>query len=147
MNKKPLFFVSLVTLFLISVPLFAQDNNAWQPMYLQVSGANVMNGVEADFQLNKCGGEDVVYIKYINTNGYDVKLQWYNAVFTTDLKWVTKNGEENKKSLVLSSRNELKGTCVDNRQAVLVVKLSDFIANKENFKRFNTSELLVTPVQ
>jgi hypothetical protein len=147
MNKRLLLLLSFFTLVFSSVNLFSQDKNSWQPMYLMVSGANVMDGVEANFQLNTCGVDDVVYIKFNNSNSYDVKLEWYDAVFTTDLKWVTKNGEGNKKSLILSKKNELKGACVDNKQAVLVVKLSDFIGNKENFKRFHTSELTVTPIQ
>lgn len=147
MNKKSLFYVPILTLFFMSVKLFAQDNATWQPVYLQVTGANVLDGVEAHFQLNKCGAEDVVYIKFNNTNTYDVKLDWFNAVFTSELKWITKSGAENKKSIVLSSKKEIKGACVDNTQAVLVVKLTDFVSNKESFKRFYTSELIVTPVQ
>ena len=106
-----------------------------------------MDGVEASFQLNKCGTEDVVYIKFNNRNAYDVKLEWYNAVFTTDLKWITKNGEGNKKSLILPSNKEFVANCGDEKYAVLVVKLSDFVGSKESFKRFHTSELTVTPVQ
>jgi hypothetical protein len=147
MNKRLLLFLSFFALTVFSVNVFSQDKNSWQPMYLMVSGLNVMDGVEANFQLNTCGSENVVYIKFSNRNSYDVKLEWYDAVFTTELKWITQNGEGNKRHLVLPSKNEFKGSCADNKEAVLVVKLADFVANKENFKRFHTSELTVTPIQ
>lgn len=147
MNKRLFLFLPLFALMLFSANVFSQDKNPWQPMYLMVSGLNVMDGVEANFQLNTCGSEDVVYIKFNNRNSYDVKLEWYDAVFTNELKWITQNGEGNKRRLVLLSKNELKGSCVDSKESVLIVKLKDFVENKEKFKRFHTSELTVTPIQ
>ena len=104
MNKKILFFILLLLVVLFFAPqnkLAAQNTSTWQPIFLQVTGGNTMDGIEASFQLNKCNGLDVVYIKFFNHNDYPVKIEWTDAVFTKELKWVNNSKGVDRKSLTL----------------------------------------------
>lgn len=123
--------------------LYAQEQNSWEPLYLLVTGHNIKDGVEGSFQVSKCAGEDVVFIKFNNRNEYPVKLEWFDAVFTQELKWIHKTGENNKKTVLLSAKTEIAGKCGSENEAILVVKMKDFIPDSNNFKRFQTSQLSV----
>ena len=143
MNKLRYLTVIAALLFLSVTQSFSQNKNAWEPVYLQVTGANTMNGIEADFQVGKCNNEDVVFIKFKNNNDYSVKLEWFDAVFTQELKWINKDGEGSRRSVEIPGKLEITGTCINKDYPQLVVKLTDFITDKKNFKRFHTSQLTV----
>lgn len=125
----------------------AQSGAEWQPIYLQVTGHNTMDGVEALFQLNSCNGEDIISIKYINHNDYAVKLEWFDAVFTQELKWINKEQAGDKKTIQLAAKEEAIGKCSNNLYAELIVKVKDFTADKKDFKRYSASRLRVSGVQ
>lgn len=139
MNKFFLFVLTVVTC--AAPPASAQ--NTWVPIHLTVAGYNTLAGVEASFQQNTCNGQDVVYIKFTNTNNYPVELTWYNAVFTQDLKWISKEDPADKKTIALSANQNLQGDCADVNTAVLIVNLSEFIPAISQFKRYGTVALNV----
>lgn len=149
MNKKIHFFILFLLVATLSAPhkLVAQNTPSWQPIFLQVTGGNTMDGVEASFQLNKCNGVDVVYVKFFNHNSYPVKIEWVDAVFTQELKWVNDAAGTNKKSLNLPANTEAKGDCSNKLYPALLVKVKDFISDKKDFKRFSASQLAVIAVQ
>ncbi|MES2593034.1 MAG: hypothetical protein V4608_14220 [Bacteroidota bacterium] len=146
-KKKYYFVLLLVWAFSGSNNVSAQNNSGWEPIYLQVTGANTMDGVEASFQMNTCNGEDVLCIKFINRNKYPVKLEWFDAVFTQELKWINKDQPENRKTITLPAETEAKGSCSSNAYPELTIKLKDFIAGKKDFKRYSASQLRVISVQ
>ncbi len=146
--KKIITKLSLL-LVLIIFSNFRADaqTSEWQPIYLQVTGANTMEGVEASFQLNTCNAEDVIYVKFINHNEYAVKLEWFDGVFSQELKWVNKEGAGDKKSITLAAKAEAKGSCLNNSNPELIVKVKDFVAGKKDVKRYSSSQLLIVPVK
>lgn len=148
MNEIKYFLIFLLTIFL-TVPhkTTAQNNSDWQPIYLQVTGVNTMDGVEASFQINTCNGADVIYIKFINHNAKPVKIEWFDAVFSQELKWHNKDQAADKKSLILSANAEVKGACSSNLYPALFVKVKDFVADKKDFKRYSASQFKVVSVQ
>lgn len=148
MNEIKYFLIFLLTIFL-TVPhkANAQNNSDWQPIYLQVTGVNTMDGVEASFQINTCNGIDIVYIKFINHNPNAVKIEWFDAVFSQELKWYNKDQAADKKSLVLSANAEAKGACSNNLYPALFVKVKDFVADKKDFKRYSASQFRVVSIQ
>ena len=148
MCKRTLFFILLTGLFFFVLPnLTAQNNSEWQPIFLQVTGANTMNGVQASFQINSCNGIDVVYVKFINHNQYPVKIEWFDGIFTQELKWIYKNSPSDKKSITLPINGEAIGDCFNNHYKELIVKLNDFVAEKKDFKRYSASQLMVIAIQ
>lgn len=144
MNKKILFFSFF--LFSISIQNIFSSNPDWQTIYLTPGGGNMMDGVEAYFQLESCNGEDVVLVKFINHNDYTVQLEWYDAVFTSSLKWINHDDERNKKILLIAPKNEVRGECTNNNPE-LVIRLKGFVVSKEDFKRYSTFQLNVLAVQ
>lgn len=106
-----------------------------------------MDGVEASFQVNTCNGVDIIYIKFINHNANAVKIEWFDAVFSQELKWNSKETPADKKSLVLSANAEVKGECSKNLYLELFVKVKDFVADKKDFKRYSASRFKVVSVQ
>lgn len=141
---------SLLVLVCFSVFLqkaFAQKKSEWEPIYLLVTGHNVMDGVEASFKLGACNGEDVVLIKFKNQNDYPVKLEWADAIFSYELKWIYRKEINAKKSISIKAKESVEGDCTIHQQPDLVVKVKDFVSNKENVKRYLTSQLIVTPIQ
>ena len=148
MNTRYQFLFSLLVLILL-VPraVNAQVASEWQPVFLQVTGDNHMDGVEASFQINACNGEDVIYVKFINHNNYPVKVEWFDAVFTQDLTWINKEQASDKKSLTIPANKEAKGECSGNLFPELYVKVKTFVAEKKNFKRYHASQLMVIAVK
>jgi hypothetical protein len=148
MKEIKYFFVFLLAIFL-TMPdrANAQNNSEWQPIYLLVTGGNTMDGVEASFQVNTCNGVDVIYIKFINHNANSVKIEWFDAVFSQELKWNNKEQPGDKKSLVLSANAEVKGECSKNLYPELFVKVKDFVVDKKDFKRYAASQFRVVSVQ
>ncbi len=148
MTNKKTILISLVIVFaFISSKIICQTNQEWQPIFLLITGDNKMDGIEASFQVNSCNGEDVVYVKFINHNPYTVKLEWFDAIFTQGLKWINKEQEKEKKSLVIAANAEVKGECSDNKYKELVVNLKNFGTDKKDVKRYSSSQLMVTSVQ
>jgi hypothetical protein len=125
----------------------AQKNSDWQPIFLLVTGANVMDGVEASFKLGTCNNEDVVFVKFINHNDYAVKLEWSDAIFNQELKWLYRTEINKRESITLAPKMEAQGEAINKKHPELIIKLKDFIVDKKNFKRYLTSQLIVTPVQ
>lgn len=142
--KKIITTIILLLVLIISptIRMNAQTND-WQPIYLLVTGANMMEGVEASFQLNTCNGEDIIYVKFINHNEYVVKLEWFDAVFTQELKWVNKEEAGDRKSITLAAKAEAKGTCLNNVNPELIIKVKDFVASKKDVKRYCSSQLMI----
>lgn len=122
------------------------QNNDWQPIYLLVTGANTMDGVEASFQLNTCNGEDIIFVKFFNHNEYPVKLEWFDGVFTQELKWVNKEQPGDKKTITLPARTEVKGDCINNPYPELIIKSKDFVISNKAVKRYSSAQLLVIAV-
>ncbi|MES2139200.1 MAG: hypothetical protein V4511_05800 [Bacteroidota bacterium] len=137
----------LLVLIICSTIRMNAQTKEWQPIYLLVTGANTMEGVEASFQLNTCNAEDVIYVKFINHNEYAVKLEWFDGVFSQELKWVNKEQAGDKKSITLAAKAEAKGTCLSNSQPELIVKVKDFVASKKDVKRYSSSQLLIVPIK
>ena len=146
-KKSPILILLFALILSPSSKVNAQTDASWQPIYLLVTGHNVMDGVEAFFQVNACNNEDIIYIKYINHNEYDVKLEWFDAVFTQELKWINKDQAADKKSLLLPSKKEVNGKCSSNLYPELSIKIKVFVADKNDFKRYSASQLHVNSVQ
>lgn len=148
MNKKKRFFIFLISLFISGTyQVHAQVNTEWQPIYLTPGGGNTIDGVEASFQVNTCNGEDIIYIKYFNHNGYSVNLEWFDAVFTQELKWINSELPDEKKSLQLPANKGIVGECSNNLYPELVIKVKKFVADKKDVKRYLASRLIVISVQ
>lgn len=141
------FLILLLVLIISSNIRVDAQTNKWQPIYLLVTGANTMEGVEASFQLNTCNGEDVIQVKFINHNEYAVKLEWFDGVFSQELKWVNKELAGDKKSITLAAKAEAQGTCLNNSNPELIIKIKDFVASKKDVKRYSSSQLLIVPMK
>lgn len=155
MNKK-IYFLILIFALILSFPqkVQAQVNSDWQLIGLTPAGYNVLDGVEALFQINVCDGKDVIYIKFINRNVYSVKVEWVDAVFTEELKWINKDNVADKKTLTIPANGEVKGECSNSTTDVLmksgkelVVEMKNFVANKKDFKRYSASFFKVIAVK
>jgi len=128
----------------ITSSVFAQTNSGWVPIHLTVSGYNMQDGVEAFFQLNKCNEEDVVFLKLINHNADAVTVEWTDAIFTKELKWVSKENATERKSLTINANETVQGDCLRIDQSKLVVKINDFIKKTDDFKLYGTTFFQVT---
>lgn len=148
MNKKNCFFIFLISLFISGTcQVHAQSITDWQPIYLTPGGGNTIDGVEASFQVNTCNGEDIIYLKYFNHNEYAVKLEWFDAIFTQELKWINNEQPDEKKSLQLRANKGIVGECSNNLYPELVIKVKKFVADKKDVKRYLASRLIVVKVQ
>ena len=148
MNTKIQFLISLVfAIFFLPHQANAQSKQEWQPIYLNIVGDNKMNGVEASYQVSTCNGEEMIYIKFVNSNNYPVKIEWFDAVFTQASTWINKEKDSDKKSLTLAAKAEAKGECSKKLYLELCVQQKNFIVDKKDFKRYMTDQLMVNAVQ
>lgn len=131
-------------LFLSISSIFAQSKAEWKPIGLTVSGKNTYSGIEAFYQLNKCNTENVVFIKFINHNTYEVVVEWQDAVFTKNLKWVKGKNEGIIKKITIEGDGVVTGDCIDINQMELVVNVNDFIGNIDDFNLFGVNSFKVS---
>jgi len=133
-------------LFLSVSSIFAQSNSEWKPIGLTASGKNMQNGVEAFYQLNKCNNENVVFIKFINHNTSGVIVEWNDAVFTKDLKWVKNEKAGMVKTITIEGGETVSGDCSGKNQNVLVVNVNDFISNIDDFNLFGINSFKASSI-
>lgn len=139
---KKILLLSFCLFLFLQYQLNAQTT--WSPIGLDVVGHNKMNGVEASYQLGTCNGNDVVFIKLINQNSFDVTVEWYPAVFTNTLTWIKKETPADKKSIDVNSGAELTGDCSASNPSLMIL-LNDFPVAVNNFIRFGTTNFTVYP--
>ena len=120
----------------------AYGQSVWEPMFLTVSGNNVVDGVEGWFQAGECQGADVVLLRFVNTNPTPVMISWNDGVFTQTLQWEKKSGTEYMKSIEIPGQTEQAGTCGE--LAELIFPLADFKLVAADFKRYTAQDLTVT---
>lgn len=133
-------------LFVISLNLFAQTNTGWLPIGLSASGKNMQNGVEAFYQLGKCNSEDIICIKFINNNNFGVNMEWNDAVFTMEHKWISNVKTEKRKCLTLGQGETVSGDCKKNKNSELRVKINEFITDIKDFNLFGLNNFKVTSI-
>lgn len=122
--------------------IIAQQQMTWTPVFLDPTGSNLSHGVEVWYQQGKCDNNDVVFVKIVNKNEFPVTVQWYNSVFTNEKKWIHR--EKELKTLKIGSGTTSTGEC--NTENVLTIKLSDFLPDASQFKRFSTTDFIVNKV-
>ncbi len=158
MNKKFYYFIlSFALAISVSQKVHSQTNPDWQLIGLTPAGYNIVDGVEALFQINICNGKDIIYVKFINHNTYSVKVEWVDAVFTEEQKWVNKDDVADKKTLTIPANGEVKGKCANsstedlkkegNMNKELVVYMKNFVADKKDFKLYSASYFKVIAVK
>jgi len=106
----------------------------------------MQNGVEAFYQLNKCNNENVVFIKFINHNTSGVIVEWNDAVFTKDLKWVKNEKAGMVKTITIEGGETVSGDCSGKNQNVLVVNVNDFISNIDDFNLFGINSFKASSI-
>ena len=148
MKKKLQILFFFISFLFSSQTIYSNTNDpVWQTIFLTPGGGNLMDGVEAYFQLSNCNGEDVVYLKFINHNDYSVKLEWFDAACTQQWEWMYKDGEGEKKSFFIPAKTEIKGECISTVSTELVVPVKKFVADKKDFMRYSAFQLYVLIVQ
>jgi hypothetical protein len=143
MKEKILFF----TFFFLSLFLaVAQNNDAWAPVKLDVAGHNIVNGVEVSFQKSMCNGEEVIFVKFNNSNKFPVTIKWYDAILTQANGWVKKDGSTPKKTLNIDAGKEIKGDCVQENLECLI-KLKDYIDRLSDYQLYATYRFEVSEIK
>lgn len=143
MRYQRLLLTIIFVVFCFSIKSKAQINVAWQPMYLTVSGSNLVDGVEGFFAQSSCNSEPVILIKFVNHNTYDVKISWYDGVFLTDNKWLNKSDIKDLKKLQLNAEKELAGDC-SGTNPLLMIKIMNELGVATKFKRYNANSLVIS---
>lgn len=123
-----------------------QSNSEWKGIGLTVSGMNNFGGVEAFYQYVNCDKQDVVLIKFINHNNYSVEIEWNDALFTKELKWVSNRKKDFRKTIILEINETKAGNCSEGGSTQLVVPVHDFIKKPDNFKLFGVKSFKVKSI-
>lgn len=147
MRGKLLLVILSFSLLFSSQILTAHNEEKWQAIYLTPGGGNQMDGIEAFFKTATCNGETVVYVKFINHNDYSVQLEWFDAVFTQELKWINKDEEVNKKTLKIAPKSQAEGNCMAGGKPELIIYLKSFVAGQNDFKRYSAFQLNVLAIE
>ena len=111
----------------------------WKGAFLNVAGMNFIRKVEVFSQLGKCESEDVIFLKMINHNDYDVKIEWMGGVYTKDRQRF--EDPEGMKSITINANEEVVGDCSHNKE--LLTRLKDYIDGVDNFNRYAPSSFEV----
>lgn len=121
--------------------LNAQQDNDWKAVFLDPTGNHIQHGIEVYFKPSICNGKDVVMLKLVNTNNYNVELSWFNAFFTGNKTWVKHNLPEQKITFYLQANTAAEGNCQDNTQLVFALDKANLTAS--TFIRLTTEYFTV----
>jgi|GEM_PF-2780559 len=124
---------TIMTVFICN-PVQAQQNSDWKPVGLAVTGKNVQQGVEAYYQISKCGNEDVIFVRFINNNSKPVKVEWNDGIFNSDQVWLSNSKINTRKTLNIEAFKAIEGSCNSNVCPELVLRIKDFTDNAENVR-------------
>jgi hypothetical protein len=119
----------------------SQQNNDWKGVFLDPTGNHIQQGVEAYFKTSVCEGKEVVLLKFVNNNNYNVELSWFNAYFTSSKTWVKHNKPEQQVVFYLPANTVSEGNCQNNTQLVFALDEVDLTAN--TFLRLTTEYLRI----
>ncbi|MEQ1733006.1 MAG: hypothetical protein ABL940_05000, partial [Bacteroidia bacterium] len=115
----------------------AQTVPMWEPIGLTVTGNNQIEGIEAWYSLSKCKGQAMVYLKFVNTTNSSATIEWFDGIFTTELKWVKKEKAEDKKTLIIPANSEVKADCTNATQIKnCTIFLNKILTPTQNVKRY-----------
>lgn len=131
---------SVFLFFFLFIVLFSIGQEEWRPIGLNIAGQNKANGLEASYQLSKCGDNEVATLKLKNYTSEPIVVEWYPAVFSYDLKWIRKENQEDKIMITIAPNSEVLGNCAE-KQKGLVVFLKDFPIKSQDLKRYGMNNL------
>lgn len=124
------FLLSALFVFFIAFSK-AQTNSAWTPVLISMDGTNSYNGIELNYQLTKCGNDDVLLLKLTNTNSFAVKAHWINVIKTKDGKELY--GNSKLSTVTLGANAENSGNC-KGKPTELKINLTDFGVKASDFE-------------
>ena len=118
--------------------LSAQTTEDWQSMGINIhDGTNRFSGVEGYCMLTTCNGVETVLIKLVNLNPYPVRACWKDMVLTKDDQRLPENNRQD--SVTIAPNGQVAGNCAGNNPQ-LILKLSDFGTDGENFQNIITAD-------
>jgi len=130
-----------ITLLVLAAVLYSgaaiSQNEQWIEAYARADGAKIVKGVEVQSVQSQCDGNDVVFIKMINHNDYEVKFDWKNAMLVNE-SWMDNPNQTVKSSIVIEAKGEVVGSCAGTFTQ-LVVKVSDFGITLNEMKYFQVT--------
>ena len=115
------------------------EQDGWKGAFLNAAGMNFIRKVEVFSQLGKCGSEDVIFLKMINHNDFDVKIEWMGGVYTKESQRI--EDPEGMRSITIKANEEVVGDCSHNKE--LLMRLKDYIDRADNFNRYAPSSFEV----
>ncbi|PCH93467.1 MAG: hypothetical protein COB85_07015 [Bacteroidetes bacterium] len=118
----------------------------WIGAYLNVAGANNLDGVELSTQLTTCGTKEVVLLQFTNHNSYPVQIEWADAIYTKDRKWKHNETQTKEKIVTLKGNEKKEGDCnsQNDENGQLVVEINGIISSDDKFSRFAPSYYVVS---
>jgi len=125
--------ITAVAILLCSGFLKSQTSINWQPAAISIDGTNGFKGVDVYYHLTTCNSNDVVLLKLINHNTYDVNAQWKPVLVGNNDKELF--GKSQLVSIKILANSEVVGEC-KGKEKVLSVKLSDYGLNANDFRIF-----------
>ena len=139
MNNYRLRTLIFVTCIIFFTTVKAQKNLDWQPVTLNVhDGTNAVSGIQAYCALATCSGSPRLLIKLINSNPYTIRAGWKDAVLINNND-ERHFGSKAQDSVTIGAKSEITGDC-SGTNPQLVLDLSDFGANTENFTELLTPD-------
>lgn len=151
MTKQLLFRfrICLFFLFVLATSFSRSQNNQsptnlvsgqWQSAMLRSDGKVVLNGVEAYCTKATCNGTEYIFIKFVNTNNYQVKLEWVDGIYLNGVWNYSQN--PNPKEFVIAAGATAEGSC--NGDIKLKVTVNSLVNDPSPNKHFSVTGLKVT---
>jgi hypothetical protein len=116
-------------------------NGVWQNALVRADGKTSLNGVEAYCTKSTCGTDDYVLVKFVNTNAYQVAVEWIDGIYV-DGNWIYSQNPTPKKIYVPASTNA-EGVC-NGGEIKLKVMISSLTNSSDPNKHFSVTGLTVT---
>ncbi|MBW8049439.1 MAG: hypothetical protein FVQ77_03685 [Cytophagales bacterium] len=117
MKKLTIFTGMLFLTVLLNANLYAQYNVDW---LLQ----SKTNGVELYYKVINCNDQEVVILKFINANNFDVKVLWDNELlFESNFHYRSnlENGSEAQNSIVIKAGEIINAQCNELTNPQLII--------------------------
>ncbi|MBL4657413.1 MAG: hypothetical protein JKX73_05390 [Flavobacteriales bacterium] len=137
---------SLAPLFFIAFSVSAQQGISpdWQKAMVNAAGGNYSQGVDVFFKNVACGDQDQVILKFVNTNEYEVLIEWADAFYTDDKQWIHNERNDKGREIVLGAKQKIEGNCDVKSNQSLRVDTKKYLSDKEEKFKFAPSYIEVT---
>lgn len=155
-KSKSRFILNFIALF-VSISAIGQDetntintdtesivSSNWKQAGINTIDNNTIEGVNVFFKNVECRSQNLVLLKFVNTNDVDVLIEWKHGIIISDREYIHDEHYNLVRQLNLTAKSEIEGDCRSTLTRSLLFKLDQYLDDPELPFRYYPTYIQVT---